>query len=484
MKPSFTAAACLMTASWAFSQKPNILLIFSDDHAVEAVGAYRSWLGTAAKTPNIDRLATEGMRFDRALVTNSICGPARAVILTGKYSHVNGFTVNVINNEPAGSNVFNGAQQTFPKLLRANGYQTAVIGKWHLTSDPTGFDYWDVLNGQGTYYNPEFFRGDITGRLNTRTVTGYNSDIVSDLALTWLRTGRNTGMPFMLMAQYKSTHREWEPGPGYFNRFDTVSIPEPASLFDNYDYRGSAAHRQDMTIRKTMTRTDLKLDNPPDWGRMNATQQATWNAYYDSVKANFISTGFNFSDTSNNALVRWKYRRYLRDYLSVAAQMDANIGRLLGYLDSTGLSANTVVIYSSDQGFYLGEHGWFDKRWMYEESLRTPLIVRWPGQVATGSVNKNIVSNLDFAETFLDIAGIAVPAAMQGRSFLPILRGQTPANWRTAFYYQYYEYPISHNVYPHYGVSTDRYKLIYFHCINEWEFYDWQSPKFSATGSS
>ena len=448
------------------AQQPNILFIFSDDHTNQAISAYGDFLKDVAVTPSIDRLAREGMRFDRCYVTNSICGPSRAVIQTGKYSHVNGFRAN--------DDSFDGSRQTFPKILRQNGYQTAVIGKWHLKSDPEGFDYWDVMWNQGEYYNPTMIRGNASGRLNTRTVTGYNSDIVGELAMNWLENDRDTNKPFMLMMQYKATHRGWAPGPGYYDMYDTVEIPEPATLFDDYSYRGSAAYYQDMSIRHSMAERDVKLVAPEGLGVLNGTQSVAWNAFTSKVHADFSSGGYNWDNKADDNLVRWKYKRYMQDYLACGAHMDQNIGRVLQYLDDHGLADNTVVIYSSDQGFYVGEHGWFDKRFMYEESLRTPFIVRWPGVVTPGSANEtDIVSNLDFPETFLDIAGIDVPPDMQGRSLVPILEGRTPQDWRRSFYYQYFEGPYSwHAVHRHYGVTTGRYKLIYYHDVDEWEFYD------------
>jgi len=442
---------------WAVEGRPNILFVFTDDHSPLAISAYGSKIN---QTPNMDRLAKEGMLFRHCFVTNSICGPSRAVIQTGKYSHVNGFIQN--------GNRFNGAQQTFPKLLRKAGYQTAIIGKWHLKSDPTGYDYWNILIGQGPYYNPPMIE-------NGRHVKyeGYTTDIITDLALSWLREGRDKSKPFMLMYQHKAPHRRWEPGPKYLHKYDNVTIPEPPTLFDDYSGRGSAAKMQKMMIAKNLTRRDLKLDPPKG---LTSEQLETWNKAYGPK-----NEAFEKAHLTGRALVRWKYQRYIKDYLRCVASVDDNLGRVLDYLDESGLAKNTIVIYSADQGWYLGEHGWFDKRWMYEESLRMPLIVRWPGVVKPGSEDAHIVSNLDFAETFLEMAGAPIPSDMQGRSLVPILKGESPQDWRNSFYYHYYEYPGAHSVRRHYGVRTQRYKLIYFYNLHEWELYDLQRDPHELT---
>lgn len=450
--------------------RPNIVFVFCDDHAYQAISAYQElspYRLDLNRTPNIDRLAHEGMRFDNCFVTNSICGPSRAVVQTGKYSHHNGFFCN--------GDRFDGTQQTFPKLLRASGYQTAVVGKWHLGEHmaPQGYDYSEVLIGQGPYYNPTMLRNaDGDGQHDGRvSYTGYTTDIITDLALQWLKTKRDPNRPFMLMIQHKAPHRNWQPGPEHLNLYDDRTIPEPDTLFDDYQGRGTAAKTQDMTIAQTMNAADLKLTPP---GKLTPEQRARWDAAYEPE-----NEAFRRANLEGQNLVRWKYQRYLKDYLRCIASVDDNLGRVLRYLDESGLAGNTVVIYSSDQGFYLGEHGWFDKRWIYEESLRTPLLVRWPGVVKPGSVNKDLVSNLDFAETFLDIAGVEIPADMQGRSLLPLLKGQTPADWRKSFYYHYYEFPGAHSVRRHYGVVTARYKLVHFYPhpwdpnpVDEWELFD------------
>ena len=460
---SFLAA--LSAAVVGAQSKPNIVFIFSDDHAYQAISAYGS---DRNHTPNIDRIAREGMIFHNALVTNSICAPSRAVILTGKYSHQN----TVINNR----DVFDGEQQTFPKILRAAGYQTAIVGKWHLKSEPTGFDYWEVLPGQGHYYNPDFRTPQGTVRHE-----GYVTDVITDLALDWLDNKRDQSKPFMLMYQHKAPHRNWMPAPRHLTLFDGITMPEPLTLFDDYAGRAKVAQQQEMEIDRHMNfGADLKIQPPAgsdeergydsNIGRLNNEQRAMWDAIYEPKNA-----AFKAADLQGRELVRWKYQRYIKDYLRVIAAVDENVGRVLRWLDATGQAENTVVIYSSDQGFYLGEHGWFDKRWMYEESLRTPLLARWPGVIAKGSQNDELVSNVDYPETFLEIAGAAVPDDMQGRSLVPLFKGRTPKDWRNGFYYHYYEGPpeqAAHNVARHYGVRTKRYKLIRYYIADEWELFD------------
>ncbi|MHC4173055.1 MAG: sulfatase family protein [Planctomycetota bacterium] len=429
-------------------KQPNIIFIMTDDHASHALSCYGSKIN---KTPNLDRIAAEGMLFNNSFCTNSICAPCRAVILTGKYSHING----VIDNKKR----FDGGQQTFPKLLQKVGYETAMIGKWHLKTDPTGFDYWNVLPGQGKYYNPVMIEMG-----QRKTYTGYTTDIITDHCLRWLkeRTGEK---PFCLMYHHKAPHRQWEPGPEHLTMYDGVTIPEPETLFDDYSNRGRAAKEQDMSIEKTMNDRDLKLVAPKN---LTAEQKKLWDAAYEPKNEAFRKANLQGKD-----LIRWKYQRYIKDYLRCIASVDDNVGRLLDYLDASGLATNTVVFYTADQGFYLGDHGWFDKRFMYEESLRMPLLVRYLKEVKAGSINNDIVLNLDFGPTFLDFAGVPKPADMQGRSMRNVLRGKRPRDWRTSMYYHYYEYPAVHSVKRHYGVRTKRYKLIHFyHDIDEWELYD------------
>jgi arylsulfatase A-like enzyme len=436
----------------ADARRPNILFVFSDDHGYQAISAYND-PRKLIETPNIDRLAKEGMRFDRCIVPNSICGPSRATVLTGKYSHANGFYNNTNSR-------FDGSQVTFPKLLRAAGYQTAIVGKWHLVTNPAGFDYWEILPGQGVYYNPPMIHN------GTRVKhAGYVTEIITDLTLDWLKR-RDKSKPFLLMCHHKAPHREWEPSVKYLGHDRDRNYPLADTLFDDYSGRGKAEREQDMTIRSTMNQKDLKLVAP---AQLTPEQLKSWNAYYEPRNQAFRQANLQGAD-----LVRWKYNRYLHDYLGCIRSVDEGVGRLLKFLDEEGLADNTVVAYSSDQGFYLGEHGWFDKRWIFEESLRTPLLVRWPGVVRPGGVDKHMVSNLDFAETFLEAAGLAVPAEMQGRSLVPLLRGQTPSDWRKGFYYHYYEHPGPHNVARHYGVVTERHKLVHFYepAFNYWELFD------------
>ena len=434
------------------AKPPNIVFIFSDDHAYQAISAYND-LRRLINTPHIDRLAKEGMRFDRCIVPNSICGPSRASVLTGKYSHLNGFYNNTNSR-------FDGSQMTFPKLLRSAGYQTAVFGKWHLVTDPAGFDEWHILPGQGVYYNPPMIH-------NGKRVQhqGYTTDIITELSLDWLKN-RDKSKPFLLMCQHKAPHREWLPAIRHLGHDHDRRYPEPPTLFDDYSGRGQAEHDQDMTIAKTMTAIDLKLTPPKE---LPSDQRRAWDAYYEPR-----NTAFHAAGLQGKGLVSWKYQRYMHDYLGCIKGVDESVGRLLRFLDEEGLTGETIVVYSADQGFYLGEHGWFDKRWIFEESLRTPLLVRWPSVVKPGSTTSRLVSNVDFAETFLDAAGLLIPAEMQGRSLVPILNGQAPRDWRSSFYYQYFEYPVPHHVRPHYGLLTDRYKLVHFDGpdLREWELFD------------
>jgi arylsulfatase A-like enzyme len=462
-----TAAAPLLHAQGTSQQRPNIIYIMSDDHAYQAISAYGGPLKDLAPTPNIDRIAANGMIFNRCLVTNSLSGPCRAVVLTGKYSHINGFIAN--DGQPP----FDGSQQTFPKLLQKAGYTTAIIGKWHLESEPTGFDHWDILPGQGNYYNPDFIT-----REGKHTEKGYVTEIITKKCLEWLDEVKNSGKPFMLMMHHKAPHREWQPGPNELTLYKDVILPEPATLFDDYANRGTAEKTQDMTIAKTMRiEEDLKLYKDKSkmkntgLDRLDSDQMREWNNVYDPIIKHFYESRLTGDD-----LIRYKYQRYMEDYLACIAGVDKSVGEVLDFLKEKGLYKNTIVIYASDQGFYLGEHGWFDKRWMFEQSYRTPLLIEWPGVTLPGSVNNDMVSNLDLAETFLDMAGVKVPSDMQGRSMVPVLQGNTPADWRKEHYYHYYEYPGYHMVKRHYGISTERYKLIhYYYDIDEWEMYDLQN---------
>jgi arylsulfatase A-like enzyme len=443
----------LLPALAGAAPRPNILFIMADDHAWQAVSAYGD-SRRLIETPHIDRLGREGIRFDHCLVGNALCGPSRASIITGTYSHINGF----YNNYNCR---FDGSQTTFPKLLQAAGYQTAMIGKWHLETDPTGFDHWEILPGQGIYYNPGMIR---QGQRVTHA--GYVTEVITDLSLDWLKH-RDPNRPFMLFCWHKAPHREWEPALRDLNFDHDRKYALPDSLFDDYSGRGRAEHDQNMTIAQTMRlNEDCKLVAPPD---LAPEQRKIWDDYYTPRNEDFRR-----QNLTGRALVEWKYNRFMHDYLGCIKGIDDSVGRLLQYLDETGLASNTVVIYTSDQGFFLGEHGWFDKRWIFQESARTPLLIRWPGIVPGGLVDTNLVSHLDLAETFLEAAGLPIPGRMQGRSLLPLLRGRTPDDWRTAFYYHYYEYPADHHVRPHYGVITDRYTLVHFYApdVDYWELFD------------
>lgn len=444
----------LFAAETKPNQPPNILFIFSDDLAYQAISAY----GDSRKlleTPHIDRVAKEGIRFDRCLVTNSICGPCRATILTGKYSHKNGF----YNNS---NSRFDGSQTTFPKLLQANGYSTAIIGKWHLMTNPTGFDHWDILPGQGRYYNPPM----ISNGKNVQR-EGYVTDIITDLSIDWLKN-RDKSKPFLLMAQHKAPHREWSPALRHLGFHGDKPFAEPSTLFDLYKDRAQAVVNHDMGIDRTFTKLDAKLVPPPG---INSVQLEEWNKYYLPRNNEFES-----ANLSGQELVRWRYQRYTHDYLGCVKAVDESVGRLLQTLEDEGLADNTLVVVTSDQGFYLGEHGWFDKRWIFEESVRTPMVARWPGVIPPGQTNGQLVSLLDMAQTFLGAAGVAAPADMQGANMLPLMKGESVADWRKSLYYRYYEYPSPHRVKPHYGVVTDRYKLVHYEGKDggEWELLDRQ----------
>jgi arylsulfatase A-like enzyme len=433
-------------------QRPNVLFIFSDDHASHAISAYGSKIN---QTPHIDRLAREGVLFRNCFVTNSICTPSRATIMTGKYSHLNG-AYNV--GDP-----FDGTQQTYPKLMQAAGYQTAVIGKWHLghggKSDPIGFDYWNVLIGQGPYYNPVMIENG-----EKHKHVGYTTDIITDITLKWLKEQRDPSKPFMLMSHHKAPHRNWVPGPAHLKTYSDVTIPEPPDLFDDWSGRASAARLQEMTIAEHLNENDLQLIPPQN---LTAEQLEAWHDAFDAE-----NEAFHAANLSGEERTRWMYQRYIKNYLRSVASVDDSVGRLLDYLDEAGLAENTIVIYSSDQGFYLGDHGWYDKRFMYEQSLRMPLLVRWPAAIKAGSEVEQIVLNLDFAQTLLDAAGIGQPADMQGRSLVPLMKGQSPSDWREAMYYHYTDHPAVHNVHRHFGVRTDRYKLIHYYQLGEWELFD------------
>ena len=456
------------------ADRPNIVFIFSDDHAPHAIGAYDGWLKSVNPTPNIDKLAAEGMLFKNSFCTNSICGPSRAVIMTGKHSHKNGF----MNN----GNSFNWNQQTFPKLLRKAGYTTALYGKSYLKGKPQGFDDWKVLPGQGLYYNPDMITS--TGK---KMIEGHCTDVVTNLAVEWLKEGRDASKPFMLMVQHKAPHRNWMPARRHLHLYDDIVIPEPATLFDRWMDNAKPARYQELEIDRHMhMQFDLFVDLTKDFDgkdekykdfdrsawrnmqRMTQEQLADWHAAYDPKDAEFHKLNPKCDD-----LVRWKFQRYAKNYLRCIKGVDESVGTLMKTLEELGVDDNTIVIYSSDQGFYIGDHGWFDKRWMYEESLKMPLIVKWPGVTKAGSKSEQMVQNLDYGETFLDVAGAEIPAKMQGKSLVPLLKGETPSDWRKSIYYHYYEYPSDHMVPRHYGVRTETHKLMKFYQFGEeWEFYD------------
>ena len=450
---------------------PNIIFIMTDDHAYQAISAYGSKL---MQTPNIDRLANEGMLFNKGYVTNSICSPSRAVALTGKFSHLNGVRDNL--------DVFDSTQVTFPKILQKQGYQTAIVGKWHLKSEPTGFDYWKVLPDQGHYYDPEFRTPN--GIVKEE---GYVTDLTTDFALNYLDSLRDKEKPFLLMYHHKAPHRQWWPSMEDLEAYKDSEISSPATLYDTYVNRGTAAKEAEMRINDHMA---LSMDNKirPDllktmnleeflswyessylerYNRLNNEEKRKWDAVYGPINEDFRK-----NTPQGEALTYWKYQRYMQDYLAALKSVDRNIGRLLDYLEQNNLAENTIIVYTSDQGFYLGEHGWFDKRFMYEPSFRTPLIIKYPKLIKAGSINNNLVQNVDFAPTFLDLSGAEIPNDMQGESLLPLFNDNN-SNWRDALYYHYYEYPGIHMVKRHYGVRTERYKLIHFYYdIDEWELYD------------
>ena len=452
----------------AKGRRPNIIFIMSDDHAYQAISAYGYGLN---KTPNIDLLAKRGMRFNRAFVNNSLCAPSRAAIITGKYSHLNGIMGN-------GTERFDSSQTTFPKLLQQAGYQTALIGKWHLNSEPTGFNYWNILPGQGMYYNPDFI--DATGR---KKVEGYATDLTTDYALQWLDK-RDTAKPFCILVWNKAPHRNWLPALKYLHEFDDDDIPLPATFFDDYNTRTRAAHEQQMEISKWLApnydlKENLLLDKASErldsnwiniYARLSPSEQQAYDEAYTPE-----NNAFKAAKLQGRELATWKYERYIKDYLRCIQSVDDNVGRINQWLKDNKLDSNTIVIYTSDQGFYLGEHGWFDKRFMYEESFRTPLIISWPDVIKPGSVTNKLVMNLDIPETLLASAGAAIPGDMQGESLLPILENGDSSAWRKYVYYHYYESGGEHNVAKHIGIRSERYKLIYFYENREWELYDLKS---------
>ena len=437
------------------AKQPNIVFIISDDHAFQAIGAYG---GKLMPTPNIDRIAKEGAIFQNSFVTNSICGPSRATLLTGKYSHQNGYTLN--------EKKFDVNQFLFSRLLQQNNYQTAWVGKWHLGNLPQGFDYFNILRGQGNYYNPDF----ISSNKDTIKQNGYVTNIITEKSLDWLNK-RDPNKPFCLVIGEKATHREWIPDLPDLGTYDAIDFPIPANFFDTYEGREAAMH-QDMTVEKTMRMNeDVKVHMDyvtGDFKRLNDEQRAVLKKYYDGV-----TKEFDEKKLSGKELSKWKFQRYMKDYLAVAKSMDRNIGKILDYLDKNNLVENTVLVYVSDQGFYLGEHGWFDKRFMYEESLKTPFLMRYPKLIKAGTNITRFASNIDWAPTILDLAQVKIPAEVQGVSLVPVLKNNLVKQWKDELYYHYYEYPEPHHVSPHFGIRTPQYKLIRFYkAATTWEFYD------------
>lgn len=456
-------------------KRPNIVFIMSDDHAYQAISAYDKRL---INTPNIDRIANEGMLFTNACVTNSICAPARATILTGKHTHING---KIDNRMP-----FDTTQVTFPQLFKKAGYQTAMFGKLHFGNSPKGVDEFLILPGQGHYINPDF----ITKNGDT-TITGYVTDIITDLSINWLDKQRDSDKPFMLAYLHKAPHRPWWPRPDKFEEFSKKTFPLPETLFDNYENRGTAAKTAEMNLLthmqyghdskiwpetiEAMGGVEPKVEQQQasvynEFNRGTEEQKSAYKVILDAINEDFKT---RWPSMTEKEKMIWKYQRYMQDYLGSISSVDDNVGRFLDYLDESGLAENTIVVYTSDQGFYLGEHGWFDKRFIYDESFKTPLLIRWPNEIKAGTTNEEMVQNLDFAQTFLEAAQIEAPDDMQGESLMPLLKGQNDKWNREAVYYHYYEYPSVHMVKRHYGIVTKEYKLVHFYYdVDEWELYD------------
>ena len=468
MKKNLLLLLPVLPATLAAQGRYNIVYIMTDDHTAQMMSCYDN---RYVQTPNLDRIAADGVKFVNSFVANSLSGPSRACMLTGKHSHKNGFT----NNEHG---VFDGTQQTMPKLLRAAGYQTAIIGKWHLVTTPTGFDYWNIVPGQGDYYNPDFIKMD----QSTVREHGYVTDIITDKSIDWMENKRDKSRPFILFIHHKACHRNWLPEMKYLHEYEDVTFPIPETFYDDYAGR-PAAKAQEMEIGKDMDLTydtkiyspDLKTRLSQNYfnmiGRLDSEDRSRYDHFYDSIAADFRARKLE-----GRALTEYKYQRYMRDYAKVLKSLDDNVGRTLDYLRDAGLLDSTLVVYTSDQGFYMGEHGWFDKRFMYQGSFSTPLVMRLPeGLKARGEI-REAVQNIDYAPTFLDLAGAPIPADIQGVSLLPLLRGEHPKKWRNDIYYHYHEYPAEHAVKRHYGIRTERYKLMHFYNdIDVWELYDLQT---------
>lgn len=461
--PIFTHAADVAQSNGP--KRYNIVYIMTDDHTAQMMSCYDK---RYMSTPNLDKIANDGIRFTNSFVANSLSGPSRACLITGKHSCANKFYDN-------STCVFDASQQTFPKLLQKAGYQTALIGKWHLESLPTGFTYWEILPGQGNYYNPDF----ITQNNKKIKKHGYVTNIITDDALDWLENKRDRSKPFCLMIHHKAIHRDWLADTCNLNLYEDKEFKLPDNFFDNYEGRPAAAS-QEMSIIKDMDLIyDLKMLRNDKTSRlkdmyvgllarMDSTQRAAWDKFYNPIIEDFYKRNLQGKELAN-----WKFQRYLRDYMKTVKSLDDNVGRVLDYLKEHGLEKNTLIVYSSDQGFYMGEHGWFDKRFMYEESMRTPLIMRLPKDFNRKGDITEMVQNIDYAPTFLELAGVKIPKDIQGISLVPLMKGQHPANWRKALYYHFYEYPAEHAVKRHYGIRTEQYKLIHFYNdIDEWELYD------------
>lgn len=468
---SFAALSCVAATAQAqqkaaaATQRPNIVYIMCDDHAFQCISAYGSPISKLAPTPNIDRIAERGMRFDRAFVENSLSTPSRACLMTGLYSNQNG-------QRQLGEGI-DTTRTFFTEQLQQAGYQTAVVGKWHMGCDPKGFDYYHIYNDQGQYYNPQYRGTDTDGKYIVEE--GYSTDLTTDHALSFIEH-RDTNKPFCLLLHHKAPHRNWLANTKYFGMYDNVTFPMPETFYDDYETRGSAVRTQKMSVTKDMRwEQDFKVPemldtaNADSWdsylslmnevNRMNPEQRIVWGKYYFPRNRRLLEARL-----TGKELDEWKYQNYIRDYMSVIKSVDESVGRVLDYLDSHGLTENTIIVYTSDQGFYMGEHGWFDKRFMYEESLRTPLLIAYPGHIQPGTVCNKLVQNIDYAPTFLDLAGISKPKELPGRSLTPLFKaGDKVKGWRNSIYYHYYDYPTYHMVRKHDGVRTDRYKLIHFY---------------------
>ena len=458
----------LLPAVAAAQGRYNIVYIMTDDHTAQMMSCYDNRF---VETPNLDRIAADGVKFVNSYVANSLSGPSRACMITGKHSHKNGFT----NNEHG---IFDGTQQTMPKLLQQAGYQTAIVGKWHLVTLPTGFDYWNILPEQGDYYNPDF----ITMQNDTVRERGYVTNVITDKAIDWMEHRRDRSKPFALFIHHKACHRCWLPEIKYLREYEDKTFALPETFYDNYEGRRAAAAQEmeiadnrhmDIVYDTKMYRPGMTTRLTSNYlrmiSRLDSADLQQYNDVYEPLARDFYR-----QNLSGKALAEFKYQRYMRDYAKVLKSLDDNIGRTLDYLREAGLLDSTLVVYTSDQGFYMGEHGWFDKRFMYEESFATPLVMRLPAGLEAKGEIPELVQNIDYAPTFLELAGAPVPEDIQGVSLLPLLKGKHPKNWRKSLYYHYYEFPAEHSVKRHYGVRTaDGWKLIHFYRdIDEWELYD------------